>query len=162
MYLVNFCIGWEQRGYSINTFLFGLDPVLLFVVKSLSHFWFFATPWNAAHQTPLTFPISPSLVKLMSIELVMPSNHFILCRPHLLPSVFPSIRIFSSELALCIGWSEYWSFSFSISPSNEYWGLISFRIDWFDLLAVQGILRRFLQHHSTKTSILWHLAFFMV
>ena len=98
----------------------------------------------------------------MSIEYVMPSNHLILCHPLLLPSVFPSIRVFSYELALCIRWPKYWSFSFSISPSNEYSGLISFRMDWMDLLAVQGILKSLLQHHSSKASILQHTAFFTV
>jgi len=105
----------------------------------------------------------PEPLKLMSIELVMPSNHLILCRPLLLPpSIFPSIRVFSSESVLHIRWPKYWSFSFSISPSNEYSELISFRMDWLDLLVVQGTLKRFLQHHSSKTSILWHSAFFMV
>ena len=103
-----------------------------------------------------------SLLKLMSIESVTPSNHLILCHPLLLPpSVFPSIRVFSKESALCIRWPKYWSFSFNISPSNEYSGLISFRMDWLDLLAVQGILKSFLQHHSSKVSILWCSAFFM-
>ena len=109
--------------------------------------------------------MSQSLLKLMSIELVMPSNHLILCHPLLLlPSIFPSIRVFSNESALHIRWPEYYSFSFSfsISPSNEYSGLISFRIDWFDILAVQGTLKSLLQHHSSKALILWHLAFFMV
>ena len=98
----------------------------------------------------------------MSIESVMPSNHLILCHSLLLPSVFPSIRVFSNESVLCIRWPEYWSFSFSISPSNEYSGLISFRMDWLHLLAVQGTLKSFLQHHSSKTSILWHSAFYIV
>ena len=106
---------------------------------------------------------TPCLLKLMSIELVMPSNHLILCHPLLLPpSIFPSIRVFNRESALCIRWSKYWSFSFSISPSNEHSGLISFRIDWFDLLAVQGTPKSLLQHHSSKASILWCSAFFMV
>ena len=119
------------------------------------------TPYTAAHQTSLSFIFSWSLLKLMSIELVMPSNHLILCHPLLLlPSVFPSIRVFSNELALHIRWVKYWSFS--ISPSNEYSELISFRIDWFDLLAVQGILKSLLQHHSLKASILRRLAFVMV
>ena len=109
------------------------------------------------------FSISQNLLKLMSIESVMPSNIFILCHPLLLlPSIFPSIRVFSNESALCIRWPKYWSFSFIISPSNEYSGLISFRIDWFDLLAVQGILESLLQHHGSKTSILWCSAFFMI
>ena len=104
-----------------------------------------------------------SLTKLMSIELVMPSNHLILCRPLLLlPSIFPSIRVFSNESVLCIRWPRYWSFSFNISPSNEHPGLISFRIDWLDLLAVQRTLKSLLQHHSSKASILWHSAFFIV
>ena len=121
------------------------------------------TPWTAACQASVSFTISRSLLKLISIEFVMPSNHLILCHPLLLlPSIFPSIRGFSSESALHIRWPNYWSFSFSISPSNEYSGLISFRIDWFDLLAVQGTLKSLLQHYSSKTSILWCSAFFMV
>ena len=119
--------------------------------------------WTAALQASLSFTISPSLLKLMSIELVMPSNHLILCRPLLLlPSIFPSMRVFSNELALCIRWPKYWSFIFSISPSNEYSRLISFRMDWLDLLAVQGTLKSLLQHHSLKASVLPHSAFFMV
>ena len=110
--------------------------------------------------TPLSFTISWSLLRFMSIESVMPSNHLILCHPLLLSSIFPSIMVFSSESALCIRWPKYWSFS--INPSNEYLGLISFKIDWFDLLAVQGTLNNLLQHHSSKASILWHSAFFMV
>ena len=133
------------------------------VVQSLSHVWLFATPWTAAHQASLSFSISWSLLKLISIELVMPSNNLILCRPLLLlPSIFPSIRVFSNEIVLHIRWPKYWSFSFSISPSNEYSGLISFRIDWLDLLAVQGTLKCLLQHLSLKASILWWSAFFMV
>ena len=121
------------------------------------------TPWTAARQASLSITNSWSLLKLMSIELVMPSNHLILCHPLLLlPSVFPSIRVFSNESVLHIRWPKYWSFSFSISPSNEYSGLISFRIGWFDLLAVQGTLKSLLQHHSSKASILWHSAFVMV
>ena len=121
------------------------------------------TPWTVARQASLSITNSKSLLKLMFIESVMPSNHLILCHPLLLlPSIFPSIRVSSSESVLHIRWSKYWSFSFSISPSNEYAGLISFRIDWFDLLAVQGTLKSLLQHHSSKTSILWHSAFFMV
>ena len=118
------------------------------------------TPWTAAHQASLSFIISQSLLKLMSTELVMPSNHLILCCPFLLlPSIFPSISVSSNESALCIRWPKYWKFSFSTSPSNEYSGLISFRIDWFDLLAVQGTLKSLLQHHNLKASILWHSAF---
>ena len=110
----------------------------------------------------MSFTIYWSLLKLMSIESVMPSKHLILCHPLLLlHSMFPSIRVLSNEVALCIRWPEYWSFSFSISPSNEYSGLITFRIDWFDLLAVQGTLKSLLQHHSLKASILWRSAFFM-
>ena len=116
----------------------------------------FATPWPAAHQASQPFTVSQSLPKLMSIESVMPSNHLILCCPLLLlPSVFPSIRVFSNELALHIRWPKNWSFSCSISPSNEYSGLISFRMNWFDLLAVQRALKSLLQHHSSKASILW-------
>ena len=118
-------------------------------------------PWTAAHQASLFFTISRSLLKLMSIESVMPSNHLILCRPLLLPSVFPTIRVFSNESALHIKWPKYWSSGFSISPSNEYSGLISFRIDWFDILAIQGTLNSLLQHHTSKALILWHSAFFM-
>ena len=126
------------------------------VVQSLSCVRLFLTPWTAAHQTSLSFTISRSLLKLMSIESVIPSNHGILCQPLLpLPSIFPSIRAFSNESALHIRWPKYWSFS--ISPSSEYPGLISFRIDWFDLLAVQGTLKSFLQHHNAKASILQHI-----
>ena len=118
-------------------------------------------PRTAAHQASLSFTISWSLLRVMSIESVMPSNNLILCHPFLLlPTIFPSIRVFSSELALCIRWPKYWSFS--ISPSNEYLGLISFRIDWFYLLAVQGTLKSLLQHHTSKASVLWHSDFFMV
>ena len=131
-------------------------------VQSLSHVWLFATPWTAAHQASLSITNSPSLLKLMSIESVMPSNHLILCCPLLLPSIFPSIRVFSNESALRIRLPKYWSFSFSISPSNEYSGLISFRIDYFDLLAVQGTLKSLLQHHSSKASVLRCSAFFVV
>ena len=131
-------------------------------VQSLSHIRLFATPWTTACQASLSITNSWSLLKLMSIELVMPSNHLILCCPLLLlPSIFPSIRIVSNESVLCISCPKYWSFSFSISPSNDYSGLISFRIDWFDLLAGQGTLKGLLQHHSLKASILWHSAFFM-
>ena len=122
-----------------------------------------ATPWTAACQASLSITNSQSLLKLMSIELVMPSNHLILCHPLLLPpSIFPNIRVFSNESVLPNRWPNYWSFSFSISPFNEYWGLISFRINRFDLLAVQGTLKSLLQHHSLKASILWHSAFVMV
>ena len=121
------------------------------------------TPQTVECQASLSITNSRSLLKLMFIESVMPPNHLILCHPLLLlPSIFPSIRFFSNELVLCIRWPKYWSFSFSISPSNEYSGLISFRIDWFDLLAVQKTLRSLLQHHSSKTSILQCSAFFTV
>ena len=123
----------------------------------------FAASWTAAHLASLSFTNSWSLLKLTSIESVMPSNHLILCRPLLLlPSVFPSIRVFSNESALHIRWPKYRSFSFNISPSNENSGLISFRMDWLDLLAVQGTLKSLLQHHSLKAAILWLAAFFMV
>ena len=122
-----------------------------------------ATPWAAAFQASLSITNSRSLLKLMSIESVMPSNHLMLCCPLiLLPSIFPSIRVFSNESVLHIRWPKYWSFSFSICPSSEYSGLISFRIDWLDLLTVQGTLKSLLQHHSSKASILWRLAFFIV
>ena len=124
-------------------------------VQLLSRVQLHATPWTAAHQASLSITNSRSLLKLMSIELVMPSNHLILCRPLLLlPSIFPSIRVFSNEFVLPIRWPKCWSFSFSISPSNEYSGLISFMMDWFDFLAVQGALKSLLQHHSSKVSIL--------
>ena len=129
-------------------------------VQSLSHVWLFATPWTAAHQASIAN--SQSLFTLMSIEWVMPSNHLILCCPLLLPSIFPSIGIFSDELVLRIRWPKYWSFSFSIITSNVYSGLISFRMDWLNLLAVQGTLQSLLQHHSSKASILQHSAFFIV
>ena len=120
-------------------------------------------PWTAAHHASLSITNSQSVLKLISVELVMPSNHLILCHPLLLlPSILPSIRVFSSESTLLIRWPKYWTFSFSISPSNEYSGLISFRRDWFDLLAVLGTLKSLLQHHSSKASILQHSAFFIV
>ena len=121
------------------------------------------TPWTAARQASLSITNSQSLLKLMSIASVMSSNHLILCRPLLrLPSILPSIRVFSNESVLHIRWSKYWSFSFSISPSNEHPGLISFRMDWLNLLAIQGTLKSLLQHHSSKASILQHSAFFIV
>ena len=132
-------------------------------VQSLSHVQLFATPWTAARQASPSITNSQSLLKLKSIESVMPSNHLILYYPLLLlPSVFPSIRVFSNESVLPIRWPKYWSFSFSISPSNEYSGLISFRMDWLDLLAVQGTLKSLIQHHSSETSILQRSAFFMI
>ena len=123
----------------------------------------FEPPWTAARQACLFITNTRSLLTLMSIESAAPSNHLILCHPLLLlPSIFPSIRVFSSESVLRIRWPNYWSFSFCISSSNEYSGLISFRMDWFDLLAVQGTLKSLLQHHTSKASILWHSAFFIV
>ena len=124
-------------------------------VQSLSCVQLFVTPWTAAHQASLSITNSRSLLKCMSIELVMPSNHLILCRPLLLPpSIIPSIRVFSNESALHIRWPKYWSFSLNISPSNEHPRLISFRMDWLDLLAIQGTLKSLLQHHSSKASAL--------
>ena len=132
-------------------------------VQSLSHVQLFATPWTAARQASLSITNSRSLPKLMSIESVMPFNRFIFCRPLLLlPSIFPSIRVFSNESSLYIRWPKDWSFSFNISPSNEHPGLISFRMDWLDLLAVQGTLKNLLQHHSSKASIPQCPAFFIV
>ena len=131
-------------------------------VQSLSRVRLFVTQWNAAHQASLSIANFRSSLKLMSIESVMPFNHLILCCPLLLPSIFPTIRVFSNESVLCLRWPKYWSFSFSISPSNEYSGLISFRMDWLDLLADQGALKSLLQHHRSKTSVLPCLAFFTV
>ena len=132
-------------------------------VQSLSHVRLFVTLWTAAHQASVSITNSRSLCKLMSIESVIPFNHLILCYSLLLlPSIFSNIRVFSDESVLRIRWPKYWSFSFSISPSSEYSGLISFRMDWLDLLAVQGTLKSFLQHHSSKASILQHSAFFIV
>ena len=132
-------------------------------VKSLGRVWLFATPWIAPRQASLSITNSQSLPKLMSIESVMPSNHLILCRLLLLlPSIFPNIRVFSNKSALWIRWPKYWSFSFNINPSNEHPGLIPFRMDWLDLLAVQGTHKSLLQHHSSKASILPHSAFFTV
>ena len=131
-------------------------------VQSLSRVWLFVTPWTAALQASLSIANCQSLLKLMSIESVMPSNHLILCWPLLLTSVFASIRVFSDESVPHIRWPNYWSFSFSISPSNEYSGLISFKIDYLDILAVQGTLKSLLQHHSSKASIVQHSAFCIV
>ena len=148
------CVIW--RAYCHTRFLFTS-------VQSLSCVQPFVTPWTAACQASLSITNSQSLLKLMSIELVMPSNHLILCHPLLLlPSIFPSTRVFSSESVLHIRWPKYWSFSFGISPSNEYSVLISFRMDWLDLLAVQGTVKSLLQHHSSKASIMWCSAFFIV
>ena len=132
-------------------------------VQSLSHVQLFVTPWTAARQASLSITNSRSLFKLMSVTLVMSSSHLILCCPLLLlPSIFPSIRVFSNESVLCNRWPKYWNFSFSISPSNEYSGLISFRMDRLDLLAIQGTLRSLFQHHRSKASILQHSTFFTV
>ena len=132
-------------------------------VQSLSHVQLFVTPWTAARHASLSNTNSQSLLKLMSVESVMPFNHLILCHPLLLPpSIFPSIRVFSNKSVLRMRWPKYWTFSFSISPSNEYSGLISFRMDWLDLRAVQGTLKSLLQYHSSKSSILQRSAFFMV
>ena len=131
-------------------------------VQSHSRIQLFATPWTPACQASLSFTISQSLLKLMCIESMMPSNHLVLfCPLLLLSSIFPSFRVFSSESALQFKWPKYWSFGFSISLSSEYLGLISFRIDWLDLLTVQGTLKSLLQNHSSKVSVLWHSAFFM-
>ena len=139
------------------------DTVQFSSVQLLSHVRLFATPWTAACQAFLSITNSRNLPIPMSIESVMPSNHLILYHPLLLlPSIFPNIRVFANESALCIRWSKYWSFSFNISPSTEHPGLITFRMDWLDLLAVQGTLKSLLQHHSSKASILRHSAFFIV
>ena len=140
--------------------LFAFHPIL---VQLLSHVQLFVTPWTAARQAPLSSTMSWSWLKFVSIESVMPSNHFILCRPLLLlPSIFPNIWVFSNASTLLMRWPKYWSFSFNISPSNEYPGLITFRMDWLDLLAVQGTPKSLLQHHSSKASVLWCSAFFTV
>ena len=136
--------------------------IFLNLLIFLCNVWLFATPWTAARQASLSITNSQSLLKLMSIESVMSSNHLILCHPLLLPpSIFPSIKVFSNQLVLPIRWPKYWSFSFNISASNEYSGLISFRMDWLDLLAVQGTLKSLLQHHNSKASILWLSAYFI-
>ena len=131
-------------------------------VQLLIRVWLSVTPWTAACQASLSITNSQSLLRLMSIELVMPSHHLILCHPLLPPSVFPSISVLTHESVVCIRWPKYWSFTFNISPSNEYPGLIFLRMDWLDLLAVEGTLKSLLQHHSSKASILQHSAFFMV
>ena len=136
--------------------------IVLSSVQLLSHVWLFGSPWTAAHQASLSITNSRSLLKHMFIESVMSSNHLILCCPLLLPSIFPSIRVFSNESGLRIRWPKYWSFNFSISPLKEYSGLISFRVDWLYLFAVQGTLKHLLQHHRSKASILRHSAFCIV
>ena len=157
-------LGFEQYGSQCqisSEYTTGLSYCC--VVQSLSHDQLFVTPQTAACQASLSITNSQSLSKLMSIESVMPSNHLILCHSlFLLPSIFPSIRVFSNGSALRIRWPKYWSFSFYISPSNEHSRLISFRMDWLDLLAVQGTLKSLLQHHSSKASVLWCSAFFTV
>ena len=164
-------VGWDTRLSSSTLWAsgpsVGKSPIWLSlrrpIVQLLSHIQFFVTPWTAAHQASLSITNSQSLFQLMSIKSVMLSNHLILCHPLLLlPSNSPSIRVFFSESVLRIRWPRYWSFSFSSSPSNEYSGLITFRIDWFDLLAIQGTLKSLLQHHSSKASILWCSALFIV
>ena len=153
---------WSKPNLVMYSLLF-LFSFLFSSVQSLSDVRLFMTPWTAARQVSLSITNSQSLLKLVSIESVMPSNHLILCRPLLLlPSTFPSIRVFSNESALHIRWPKHWSFSFSISPSNEYSGLISFRMDRLDLLAVQRTLKSLLQHHGLKASILQGSAFFIV
>ena len=157
---------WVSFFKNINTNLWSSNSTSGYSVQfsSVAHFvWLFVIPWTTGHQASLSITNSRSLPKLMSTELEMPSNHLILSHPLLfLPSFFPSIRVFSNESTLRIRWSKYWSFSFNISPSNEHPGLISFRMDKLDLLAVQGTLKSLLQHHSSKASILWHSAFFIV
>ena len=146
---------WQADSLSLSHL--GSPEGIVVNVQLLSHVQLFATPWTTAHQAILSDTISQSLLKLISVELMMPSVHLILCHPLLLlPSIFPNIRVFSKESSLCIRLPNYWSFSFSISLSNEYSGLISFRTDWFDLLAVQGILKSLLQYYNSKASILWH------
>ena len=153
---------WVQCMLFASNFFCCATSVVV-VVQLLSHVQLFVIPWTIAHQASLSFSIVWSLFKLMSIESVMPSNHLILCCPlFLLSSIFPRIRVFSYESASCTRWPKYWSFSFSISPSDEYSGLISFRIDWFDFLAVRETPKSLLQHHSLKASILQCSAFFMV
>ena len=150
------CLSSSANIITAQKSIYLINWIEFFVVQSLSCVQFFATPWTAACQTPLSITISWSLLRFMFTESVMPSNHLILYRLLLLlPPVFPSIRVFSNESALRIRWPKYWSFSFSISPSNGYSGLISSKMDWLDLLEVQGTLKSLLQHHSSKASILW-------
>ena len=173
-----FHLGWRLKGETINFQTFrtsirgryfhklwvkkNFSPKSVSSVQPFSRVQLFVTPWTAACQASLSITNSQSLLKPMSIESIMTSNHFILCCPLLLPSsIFPNIRVFSNESALCIRWPKYWSFSFNISPSNEYSWLISFRMDWLGLLAVQETLKSLLQHNSSKASILWPSAFFM-
>ena len=155
-----------EPGWQATSFVYwngsSLSRERLVSVQLLSCVRLFVTPWTAACQASLSITNSWSLPKLMSIELVMPSNHLILCHPLFLPSIFLSISVFSKESVLRIGWPKYWNFSFSVSPYNEYSELISFRMDWLDLLAVQGTLKTLLQHHSSKASILWRSGLFIV
>ena len=161
--MTNFYINTSNSLYSHFLIVTTLSSVQFSSVHLLCHVWLFATPWTTARQASLSITNSQSIPKPMSIESVMPSNHLILCCPLLfLPSIFPRIRVFSNESALIIRWPKHWSFSFNISPSNEHPGLVSFRRDWLDLLAVQGTLKSLLQHHSSKATILWHSAFFIV
>ena len=154
---------YQYSDKTVNTKYLILLLVQFSSVQLLSHVRLFGTPWTAARQASLSITNSQSPPKPMSIKSVMPSNHLNLCLPLLLlPSIFPSIRVFSNESALRIKWPKYWSFSFNISPSNEHPGLVSFRVDWLDLLAVQGTLKSLLQHHSSKASILWRSAFSIV
>ena len=147
----------------LNMWGFSVSYICISSVQLLSHFQLLATQWTASHQASLSITDSRSLLKLMSVESVMSSNHLIFCcPPFFLPLIFPSIKVFSNKSVLLIRWPEYWNFSFTINPSNEYSGLISFRIDWFDLLEVQGTLKILLQHHSPKTSIIQWSVFFMV
>ena len=152
-------LGWMK--HKLESRLLREISITSDMLQSLPHVLLFATPWSATCQASLSITNSWSFLRLMSIESVMPSNHLILCHL-LLPSIFPSIRVFSNESVLQIRWPKYWSFSVSFSSSSEYSGLISFRIDWFDLLAVQGALKSLLQHHSSKASILQHSVFFIV
>ena len=163
------CFPFSQGSWSprvtgkLPVYQFWKHSVQFSSVQSLSHVWLFATPWTAACQASLSITNSWNLPKLISIESVKPSNHLILCHPLLLlPSIFPNIRVFSNESALCIRWPKYWSISFNICPSNEHPGLILTRMDWLDLVAVQGTLKNLLQHHSSKASILRCSAFFTV
>ena len=151
---------YEERYFKLSS---NKDRALILSsIQLLSHVWLFVTPWTAAHQASLSITNSWSSPKLMSIESVIPSSLLILCHLLLVPSIFPSIKAFSNESVLCIRWPKYWSFTFRISPSNEHPGLISFRMDWLDLLAVKGTLKSLLKYHSSKASILWHSAFFTV
>ena len=152
----------KNTGVGCHSVLVNFFFIVVVSVQLVSHVWLFETPWAASRQAPLSFTISWSFLKLVSFESVMLSNHIILCHLLLPPSIFPSIMVFSNDLALHVEWSNYWSFSFNINPSNEYSGLSSFRINWFNLLAVQGTLKSLLQHNSLKSSILQCSAFFVV